>query len=330
MIAADRASNVDGLRVLLTFGLGPPTMARLAIDLLDGRPLVALDLTGDELTRLLAGEPLSEPGYVRPSAIEPEPPAVPAEREQLVEPKPAGGGEVEQIGELVPDLGGFRERPAGEYGSRFDEPPAGTEPVTRPAQLQPPHRVVAHVAGRWRDALVVSRDQRSALLAYVVEGPFGDRAAARQPGPGAAAGAAQRRVTASASAPTPLIDTNAPIDKGEPMLYGVEADVEDPGPSLLFHTPLWSPASSVVPAIGRHRVVQVVMVAHARTDMTASASRRCRPAAGAQGPAGARCQPGAVRATSRPRDRRRGRDGRGPAGVGPRPGDHALSAPSTS
>jgi hypothetical protein len=35
--------------------------------------------------------------------------------------------------------------------------------------------VVAYVDGRWRDALVISRERRTALVAYVVDGPFGDR-----------------------------------------------------------------------------------------------------------------------------------------------------------
>jgi hypothetical protein len=85
------------------------------------------------------------------------------------------GGEVEQLAEPVPGGGETPEVPAGEYGSKLDEPPAGTEPIMRPAQLDPPERVVAYVDGRWRDGLVVSRDRRTALVAYVVDGPFGDR-----------------------------------------------------------------------------------------------------------------------------------------------------------
>jgi hypothetical protein len=174
MIAAEREPNIDGLHVVLAIELEPPVTARLAIDLPDGRPLVTLDLTGEETVRLLAGEPLSVPGYVIPSAIEPEPPTtVPEEPEQPVEPEPTEVGDVEQVALPVPDTG--ETSAAGAYGARLDEPPPGTETVTRAAQLHPPHRVVAYVAGRWRDALVVSRDQRSALIAYVGDGPFGDR-----------------------------------------------------------------------------------------------------------------------------------------------------------
>jgi hypothetical protein len=178
MIAGGREANVDGLRVLLMFELDPAATARLVVDLPDGRPLVATDLTGEEVVRLLAGESLSVPGYVSPSAIAPEPaPAVSAEPEQLVEPEPTEMGEVQQIDEPMPDVeeAAAPEPAAVAYGSKFDEPPAGTQPIARPEQLDPPHRVVAYVAGRWRDALVVSRDQRSALVAYVVDGPFGDR-----------------------------------------------------------------------------------------------------------------------------------------------------------
>jgi hypothetical protein len=170
VIGADHDPNVDGLRVLLVFELDPPVTAQLAVDLPDGRPLVVLDLTGEEVVRLLGGELLSVPGYVSPSAVEPEPPAAPVATdttEQL--------GEVEQLGEPVPDVDETPELPAGEYGSQLDQAPTGTDPITRPTQLHPPHRVVAYVAGRWRDALVVSRDQRTALVAYAVEGPFGDR-----------------------------------------------------------------------------------------------------------------------------------------------------------
>jgi hypothetical protein len=175
VIAVDREANVDGLRLSLAFEVAPPArpaamLARLEVDLPDGSALVAVDLTGDEVARLLAGETLALPGYVAPAAPTGEQPAEP---EQLEEPLP--GGEVEQLAEPVPGGAETPEVPAGEYGSNLDEPPAGTEPITRPAQLDPPERVVAYVDGRWRDWLVVSRDRRSALVAYVVDGPFGDR-----------------------------------------------------------------------------------------------------------------------------------------------------------
>jgi hypothetical protein len=131
-----------------------PASARLAVDLPDGRPLVAVDLPdgrplvavellGDKVARLLAGEALAVPGYVAPSALVDEQRAVPVEPEQLEEPVPGG--------DETPEL------PADEYGTKLDEPPAGTEPIARPAQVEPPERVVAYVDGRWRDALVVSR-----------------------------------------------------------------------------------------------------------------------------------------------------------------------------
>jgi hypothetical protein len=66
MIAPEREPNVDGLQVVLVFELEPPVTARLAVDLPDGRPLVTLDLTGEETVRLLAGEQLSEPGTRTP------------------------------------------------------------------------------------------------------------------------------------------------------------------------------------------------------------------------------------------------------------------------
>jgi hypothetical protein len=162
----------------VAFEVAPATrpaamLARLEVDLPDGSALVAVDLTGDEVARLLAGETLALPGYVAPAALVGEQPAEPVELEQLEEPMP--GGEVEQLPEPLPAGDETPEVPAGEYGSKLDEPPAGTEPITRPAQVDPPERVVAYVDGRWRDGLVISRDRRTALVAYVVDGPFGDR-----------------------------------------------------------------------------------------------------------------------------------------------------------
>jgi hypothetical protein len=178
VIAVDREGNVDGLWVSLAFEVAPPAqpaavLARLEVDLPDGSALVAVDLTGDEVARLLAGETLALPGYVAPAALVGEQPAEPVEPEQLEEPMP--GGEVEQLAEPVPGGDETPDVPAGEYGSKLDDTPAGTEPITRPAQLDPPERVVAYIDGLWRDGLVVSRDRRTALVAYVVDGPFGDR-----------------------------------------------------------------------------------------------------------------------------------------------------------
>jgi hypothetical protein len=185
VIAVDREPNVDELRVSLAFEVAPPAhpapeLARLTVDLPDGSALVAVELIGDEVARLLAGETLVLPGYVSPAALvheqppEPEQPEVPEpiEPEQPVEPMPV---EPEQLEDPEPRVDETPEVPIGEYGSKLDEPPAGTEPVTGPAQVEPHERVVAYVDGRWHDGLVVSRDRGTMLVAYVVNGPFGDR-----------------------------------------------------------------------------------------------------------------------------------------------------------
>jgi hypothetical protein len=144
-------------------------LARLEVDMPDGSALVAVELIGDEVARLLAGETLALPGYVSQSALVHEQPPEP---EQPEEPGPV---EPEQL--EAPVLGGDEtpEVPAGEYGSNLDDPPAGTEPIRGPAQVDPPERVVAYVDGRWRDGLVISRGRRTLFVAYVVDGPFGDR-----------------------------------------------------------------------------------------------------------------------------------------------------------
>jgi hypothetical protein len=174
VIAVDREANVEGLWVSLAFEVAPPArpaplLARLEVDLPDGSALVAVELIGDEVARLLAGETLALPGYVSPSALVHEQPPEP---EQPEEPEPVVP---EQVEAPVPAGDATLEVPAGEYGSNLDDPPTGTEPIARPAQLDPPERVVAYVDGRWRDGLVVSCDRRTALVAYVVDGPFGDR-----------------------------------------------------------------------------------------------------------------------------------------------------------
>jgi hypothetical protein len=181
--AVDRGASVDGLLVSLAFEIAPPAlpaavMARLAVDLPNGRVLVAVELLGDEVARLLAGETLALPGYVSPWALVEEQAADPVEPVQLDEPEPGDRGQVGQVGELDEPFPDVEETPGpgtAAYGSNLDDPPAGTEPIVRPTQVEPPQRVVAYVEGRWCDALAVSRGQRTALVAYAVEGPFGDR-----------------------------------------------------------------------------------------------------------------------------------------------------------
>jgi len=182
--AVDREANVDELRVSLAVEGAPPArpvavLARLAVELPDGSALVAVELTGDEVARLLAGETLAVPGYVAPAALVDEQPAEPIEPEPVepepVEPEPGDRVQAEQLYEPVPDVVETPGPATAVYGSNLDDPPAGTEPIARPAQVDRPQRVVAYVDGWWRDALVVSRGPHTALVAYVVDGPFADR-----------------------------------------------------------------------------------------------------------------------------------------------------------
>jgi hypothetical protein len=186
VVAVDREANVDGLLVSIAFEIAPPAgpaavVARLAVDLPDGRALVAVELLGDEVAWLLAGETLALPGYVIASALVDEESgelvrSVPLdEPEPEPESEPGHRGQAVQLDEPPPDVEETPGPGTATYGSNFDDPPAGTEPIAGPAEVDPPHRVVAYIDGRWRDALVVSRKQRTALVAYAVEGPFGDR-----------------------------------------------------------------------------------------------------------------------------------------------------------
>jgi hypothetical protein len=66
-------------------------LARLEVDLPDGSALVAVELIGDEVARLLAGETLALPGYVSPAVLVHEQPAEPEQPEEPepVEPPPS-------------------------------------------------------------------------------------------------------------------------------------------------------------------------------------------------------------------------------------------------
>lgn len=101
-------------------------LARLEVDLPDGSALVAVDLTGDEVARLLAGETLAVPVYVALAALVEGHLAEPVEAEQLEQPLPVG--EVEQLAEPVPDGNETPDVSARDYGSNR-APPTGPREV---------------------------------------------------------------------------------------------------------------------------------------------------------------------------------------------------------
>ena len=137
------------LQVSLTVDQEPAgvVVARLVLDEPD-RLLVEVELTGDELALLLAGETIAVPGQV--SGFEQPPVDEPAAQPVVVE----------------------REEPVRE-STAFDEPPAGTEPIARSTDVRPGEAVVAYIRGRWRDVVVVRRDIGSLLVAYTRPGSFG-------------------------------------------------------------------------------------------------------------------------------------------------------------
>jgi hypothetical protein len=136
------------LQVSLTVEQDPAgtVVARLVVDEPDGL-LVEVEFTGDELALLLAGEAIAVRAQV--SGIE-----QPQAEDQPVEP------------EATPD----EPVPAD---TASDEPPAGTEPIARSTDVRPGEAVLAHIRGRWRDAVVVRRDIGSLLVSYTRPGSFG-------------------------------------------------------------------------------------------------------------------------------------------------------------
>jgi hypothetical protein len=136
------------LQVSLTVEQDPAgtVVARLVVDEPDGL-LVEVEFTGDELALLLAGEAIAVPAQV--SGIEQQ-----QAEEQPVEP------------EATPD----EPVPAS---TASGEPPAGTEPIARSTEVRPGEAVLAHIRGRWRDAVVVRRDIGSLLVSYTRPGSFG-------------------------------------------------------------------------------------------------------------------------------------------------------------
>jgi hypothetical protein len=130
-------------------------VARLVVDEPDGLR-VEVELTGDELALLLAGETLEVPGQVSEPVLEPEPPP---------EPPP----EPEDVAPAAPSPA----PPLASHGTDLDDPPPGTEPIARSTDVALGEAVLAFIRGRWRDAVVVRRDIGSLLVTYSRPGSFG-------------------------------------------------------------------------------------------------------------------------------------------------------------
>jgi hypothetical protein len=156
------------LWVSFTFEQDPAgaLVARLAVAEPD-RWLVELELTGDALARLLAGETLAVSGEV--SDVEYMHDIEPAVELDVIEPETApeeAAHEPAHVEEPTP-------APPAAYSTFLYEPPAGTEPIARSTDVAPGEAVVAYIRGRWQDAVVVKRDIGSLLVGYSRPGPFG-------------------------------------------------------------------------------------------------------------------------------------------------------------
>lgn len=149
----------------LTFERSPAAdlMARLTVDEPEGR-LVDVELDGNELARLLAGETVTVAatiGAERGEAL----PATPDVVEAEAIPEDAGEPAIEVPASVA----------SSDYGTSVDDPPAGTEPIARSTDVAPGEAVVAYIRGRWRDAVVARRDIGSLLVTYSPpQGSFGD------------------------------------------------------------------------------------------------------------------------------------------------------------
>jgi hypothetical protein len=149
----------------LTFEQSPAAdlMARLTVDEPEGR-LVDVELDGNELARLLAGETVTVAATIgadRGEAL----PATPDVVEAEAIPEDAGEPAIEVPASVA----------SSDYGTSVDDPPAGTEPIARSTDVAPGEAVVAYIRGRWRDAVVARRDIGSLLVTYSPpQGSFGD------------------------------------------------------------------------------------------------------------------------------------------------------------
>lgn len=147
--------STRGLRVSLTLEQDQAGVlaARLSVDAPEGR-VVEVELTGDELALLLAGDTVVVPGEVggteQPVEEPDEEPEEAVLEEALVQvPAPVT------------------------FSASLDEPPPDSEPIARSTDVAPGEVVLAYIRGRWRDAVVIRRDIGSLLVSYTRQGSFG-------------------------------------------------------------------------------------------------------------------------------------------------------------
>jgi hypothetical protein len=156
------------LWVALTFEQDPAGafVARLAVEEPDGW-LVELELTGDELACLLAGETLTVSGEV--SGVEQQRDEELAVELDAIEPQAAP----EDVEHVPADVKEPTPAAPAVFGASFDEPPAGTEPIARSTDVAQGEAVVAYIHGRWLGAVVARRDVGTLLVTYSRPGSFG-------------------------------------------------------------------------------------------------------------------------------------------------------------
>jgi hypothetical protein len=158
------AGGWQELWLSLTFEQQPSgaLLARLAVDESADR-LVEVELPGELLARLLAGETVLVQGRVTERLSE----------DSVVEL------DVEEPTEAVQETEPQHDEPANGdapgpavswYSAALDAPPPGTVPIMRTTEVARDEAVVAYLRGRWRDAIVVSKDVGTLFVSYSREG----------------------------------------------------------------------------------------------------------------------------------------------------------------
>jgi hypothetical protein len=93
--------------------------------------------------------------------------------EPAIESGIAGAIQPEETGQASGDVDEPAPTPPATYSTALDEPPTGTQPITRSTDVAPGEAVLAYIHGRWRDAVVARHDVNSLLVTYTRPGSLG-------------------------------------------------------------------------------------------------------------------------------------------------------------